>query len=192
MVVYPTKLTKTLERRQNVSRAIHANAAATSANFSCGTFVRFLLSIDVNLRLIVDASFSSNGCGFMLAAAGVLVDEVTGEDLRELHGLAEVHLNASIGEAIGDIPLERAECVASAIAALQNAFADFRARQIEEFHGEKALICTCFGVSEDTIEQAIVNQSLTSVEQVTAICSAGGGCGSCRMLIQEILDSKHV
>ena len=72
---------------------------------------------------------------------------------------------------------------------LQTALADFRALQIEEFIGEKALICTCFGVSEETIENLVFEESLATVEEVTDACNAGGGCGSCQPLIQEIIDA---
>jgi NifU-like protein len=72
---------------------------------------------------------------------------------------------------------------------LQDAFADFRAFQIEEFAGEKALICTCFGVSEERIEKAITENNLQTVEEVGEFCRAGTGCGSCQPLIQEIIDS---
>jgi NAD(P)H-nitrite reductase large subunit len=53
------------------------------------------------------------------------------------------------------------------------------------------LICTCFFVSEQTIEHEIKSRGLTTVREVTAACSAGGGCGSCRQLIVEILDSMN-
>jgi NifU-like protein len=62
--------------------------------------------------------------------------------------------------------------------------------QIEEFTGEKALICTCFGVSEETIERVIANNRCETVEEVSQKCNAGSGCGSCQPLIQEIIDSN--
>jgi NifU-like protein len=71
---------------------------------------------------------------------------------------------------------------------LQNALANFRAFQVEEWTGEKALICSCFGVSEETIENLIKTNSLETVEEVTDVCNAGGGCGSCQPLIQELID----
>jgi NifU-like protein len=67
--------------------------------------------------------------------------------------------------------------------------ARYRELRIEEFVGEKALICTCFGVSEQAIIQSIEEYSLTDVEEVAGRCRAGSGCGSCRMLIQELIDT---
>jgi NifU-like protein len=61
----------------------------------------------------------------------------------------------------------------------------------EEWGGEEALICTCFFVSERTIEREILSRGLQTVSDVTRVCSAGGGCGSCHQLIQEILDTQH-
>jgi len=68
--------------------------------------------------------------------------------------------------------------------------AAYRERRVEEFQGEKALICTCFGVSEETIVTAISENSLSDVDQVVDLCRAGSGCGSCRMLIQELVDMR--
>lgn len=58
----------------------------------------------------------------------------------------------------------------------------------EEWIGEEALICTCFGVSESAIEQEIRAHSLSTIEEVTVACKAGAGCRSCYPLIQDILD----
>jgi NifU-like protein len=76
----------------------------------------------------------------------------------------------------------------TAFSALRAAFSDHRARLIGEFTGERALVCTCFGVTEETIERYIAGGAAESVDDVSKATRAGGGCGSCRMLIQEMLD----
>ena len=124
----------------------------------------------------------------MLAAADVLAGAVTGKHLADLHGLKKDELLAKIDDELGLFPADRLHCEETCIEAFRVAFADYRARQIEEFQGEKALICTCFGVEEETIESLVAKDSIKSVDEVTRITSAGGGCGSCRMLIQEIID----
>jgi NifU-like protein len=85
--------------------------------------------------------------------------------------------------------VDRRQCADIAIEALHAAFAHLRSRRIEEFTGEKALICTCFGVSEETIETNIRVRHLKTVDDVADACNAGSGCGSCRMLIDEMLDA---
>ena len=62
----------------------------------------------------------------------------------------------------------------------------------EDWAGDEALICTCFFVSERTIEREIQTRGLTTVAEVTQACNAGGGCGSCHQLIQEILATNDL
>ncbi len=170
--------------------ASDGNAAGTEANFACGSFVRFHLTIDDTQLAVENASFSSNGCGYMVAAAETLALNIEGRRLSMLHGLNDEDLFAAITAAIGDIGRERRDCASSVISALRFAFADFRVRQIEEFHVQTGIVCTCFGITESRIESEIEENGLQTLEQVSDACNAGMGCGSCRMLIQEMLDAR--
>ena len=128
----------------------------------------------------------------MIAAADVLAKSLVKKNLTDLHGLDNTDLSKNIFDKLGEFPSNRLECVTSCIEAIREAFAQHRARQIAEFQGEKALICTCFGVSEETIEKMILKNSLETVDEITGVCNAGGGCGSCRLLIQEMLDARRI
>lgn len=128
----------------------------------------------------------------MVAAADVLAEIVGENDIADLHGLDRNDLVDAVTAAVEGIPDERGQCVDVCIEALRAAFAELRRRRVEEFAGERALICTCFGVSEEAIESLIARNRPTSVDEVTAACRAGGGCGSCRMLIQEMLDAREI
>ena len=165
------------------------NAIGKDASFVCGSFVRFSIRIGSESKTVVAAGFETNGCGYLIAAADVLAEAIEGRQLADLHGLNESDLCAVVSERLGASGLARSHCAVCCIEALRNAFADYRRTQIEEFRGEQALICTCFGVAEETIERHIAERKLETVEEVTRVCNAGGGCGSCRMLIQEIIDS---
>ena len=83
-------------------------------------------------------------------------------------------------------------CVALARDALLDAIRDYSNAARDDWAGDEALICTCFFVSERTIEREIRTRSLTTVSEVTKVCNAGGGCGSCHQLIQEILESNDL
>ena len=50
------------------------------------------------------------------------------------------------------------------------------------------IICHCFEVSREGIENAIREKGLKTVEEVGEVTNAGTGCGGCQEQIQEILD----
>ena len=189
MSFYPAKISERFHRPKNAGQAQDANAVGTGATFICGAVLRFTLRIDRERKEIREAKFKANGCGYLIAAADALSEEMIGRRLTEPHNFDKRILELEIEKKLDDFSEQRKHCLNLATEALRSALADFRARQIEEFTGEKALICTCFGVSEETIESQIVEKSLATVEQVTAACRAGGGCGSCQPLIQEIIDA---
>ena len=192
MSFYPKKISEKFHAPDNVGKADNANAKGTGASFTCGAVLRFTLQIESETKEIRQAKFQTNGCGYLIAAADVLANETTGKNLRDFHGADKSVLETVIKNEIGEFSANREHCLELCLETLQNAFADFRLFQIEEFAGEKALVCTCFGVSEDTIENVIAANSLETVEEVTDACSAGGGCGSCQFLIQEILDVRQM
>ena len=49
------------------------------------------------------------------------------------------------------------------------------------------LICRCYFVTETEIVELVSKKKMTTVDEVTEACSAGGGCGSCRPEIAEII-----
>jgi NifU-like protein len=138
---------------------------------------------------VVSMQLSSNGCGYMIGAAETITGIVNGKSVRELHGLDPADISERVYEILGEFPDERQHCCQLAVDALAGAFAAFRRKRIEEFSGEKALICTCFGISEDAIESLIRERGITQISKVSEACNAGSGCGSCRMLIQEMIDA---
>ena len=188
MSFYPKKISERFYALTRSGKPEKTNAVGTGASFVCGTFVRLFLEIDVSTKQIKDAKYKTNGCGFTIAAAEVLTENIVGKKLTELHGLKNEELATEIESETGLFPAGRKHCSEICFDALHAALNDFRSLQIEEFTGEQALICTCFGVSENEIESVIEKNAVESVEEVTGICNAGGGCGSCVMLIQELID----
>jgi len=53
------------------------------------------------------------------------------------------------------------------------------------------VICSCFAVGLRTLERAITEQRLTSVEAIGAALRAGTNCGSCRPELRAILGEMH-
>ena len=167
-----------------------SDAEGTGIGFVCGTVLRFFLELS-DSGTIVDAKYSTNACGFAIAAAEILAGSIREKHLTDLHGLDDDRLLHRIEAELGAFSEDRGHCSRMCIEALQNAFAQYRLAKLEEFRGEKPLICTCFGISEESVEACIEQNALQTVDQVSEMCRAGQGCGSCRMLIQEIIDSRN-
>jgi NifU-like protein len=191
MAVYPPAVNARLVSPASAGRAKGANGVGTAASFECGCFVRISLAVVDDVRTIREARFQTNGCGFMTAAADVVAVYLTGRPLTELHSADAAELEAMIHAELGEFPPARGQCTGVVLEALRLALADYRVYVIEEFSGEKALICTCFGISEETIQDYITAKMPETVAEVTTACRAGGGCGSCRMLIQEMIDLHY-
>ncbi len=189
MSFYPKKISGKFHSPKYVGTATEANAVGTNATFVCGAVLRFTLRIDHRTKEILEAKYKTNGCGFLIASAETLAEKITGRRLTEIHSFDRRVLESQIENEIGEFSEHRKHCLELTTESLRSALANFRALQIEEFTGEQALICTCFGVSEKTIETLVEKESLSTVEDVTDACSAGGGCGSCQPLIQEIIDT---
>lgn len=189
MKFYPSKISEKFHAPKHVGKSAGANAIGANATFVCGAVLRFSLRINRKSKKIEQAKFKTSGCGYLIAAAETLAEKINGKRLNESHNFGKQLLQTEIESELGAFPERRKHCLNLATETLQAALADFRALLIQEFTGEKALICTCFGVSEETIENLVFEKSLVTVEEVTAACNAGGGCGSCQPLIQEIIDS---
>lgn len=164
-----------------------ADASGEACSFTCGALVRLSLQIDAKSQKITGANFKAAGCSYLIAAASVTTEILTNMPLDEAHNFNAETLAAHLY----DLPKEKTHCAALCSEALANALAHFSfaaAAPHEEWIGEEALICVCFGVAEKTIERVVQEQNLQSVEAVTATCNAGGGCGSCHFLIEDMIE----
>jgi NifU-like protein len=174
---------------RHVGEVCAADAVGDRGSLTCGAALRLSLKIDASAHVVTEAKFRATGCGFLIASACALTEMLHGLSVGEAARLSEGTLASdAITEHLGQVPPERTHCVALCRETLAAAFAHYRATVLEEWTGEEALVCTCFGVSENSIEMAIQTGSLKSVAQVTRACNAGGGCRSCHPLIEEILE----
>jgi NifU-like protein len=173
---------------RNVGEAGEPRFIGRSGSFQCGAILRVSLHIDESQR-ISEAKFKAAGCSVLVAAASLLIDEVIGKTTGEAAAAAQ-HLDR-LAEKLGTLPAERNECVLLACEALVSAIRSYSDSARDEWEGDEALICTCFCVSERTIQREIQENRLRTIAQVTAACSAGGGCRSCYPLIEDILEDVN-
>lgn len=72
--------------------------------------------------------------------------------------------------------------------ALEAAIENYRSGGKKKHELEGRVVCNCFGVTENEIERVIQENNLTTVEEVTNYCKAGGGCGGCQGEIEKIIE----
>ena len=174
---------------RNVGDVTGVPAIGRAGSFTCGAAVRVSLRIDETQR-IADAAFRAAGCGFLVASASFLTGQIKGKTTGEAAALAQSPETAVL-EYLGDVPAERRHCAALACQAVIAAIKSYSDSARDEWEGDEALICTCFCVSEGTIEREIEQGGLRTIAEVTKACNAGGGCRSCYSLIEDILDEHR-
>ena len=166
---------------RNVGDAGEPSFVGLAASMECGAAVRVSIQIDES-HCISQAKFKAAGCNALVASLSMLTEQVTGMMPAEA---------AIVTRSLSNISpfSEHTDCAKLACDALLTAIQKYSDAARDEWNGDDALICTCFCVSERVIETEIAQKGLTEVAEVTRACNAGGGCGSCHPLIEEMLGS---
>ena len=184
MTFYPSRIQEHFDAPRNTGDLLDADAVGEEGSLVCGAVVRLSLKVDAVAQTITDAKFKTLGCGYLIACASALT-----ETIRDLPVSRAASLNTdAITDWFGGLPPDKKHCARLCRDALHAALADYHSTMQEEWTGDEALVCTCFGISEQSIESVIRARSLRTIEQVTGACNAGGGCRSCHPLIEDILD----
>src|SRR3982751_6576271 len=151
MPFYPEHVLEHFLRPRNVGELPDAEATGNAGSFVCGAILRFTLRVDSTTQRISDAKFKATGCGYLIAAASLVTELVRGMKIGEAAALKDEDISGEIG----DVPPFKAHCAALCREALHAAAVNYRQTTLEEWTGDEALICTCFGVSENRIEAII-------------------------------------
>ena len=173
---------------QNVGDAAQPRFTGQATSFTCGGALRISLHIDESQH-ITEAKFKAAGCSGLVASASFLTGTIIGKTTGEAAALGqrpEVLNHLACGRAEG-----RTECAKLVCEALLSAIATYSGSVRDEWNGDEALICTCFGVSEQTIEREIREKQLLTIAEVTRECNAGAGCRSCYPLIEDIIEEVN-
>src|SRR6185312_16514639 len=131
----------------------------------CGAALRVTLAIDASQR-IVAAKFKAAGCSCLVGTASYLTEQIRGELSGEVASLVQQPAT-TIREALGEIPPDRQHCVTLVCDAVLSAITAYSDSVRDEWQGDEALICSCFCVSERTIEMAIKAGGLRTIAEVT-------------------------
>jgi NifU-like protein len=168
---------------RNVGEIENPDGVGEVGSLACGDALKLTFKLDKNGR-IKDAKFKTFGCASAIATSSVLTEMIKGKTLEE----ADKVTNRDIADYLGGLPEQKMHCSVMGREALEAAIENYRTGGKEKHELEGRVVCTCFGVTEKEIERVIRENNLTTVEQVTNYCKAGGGCGGCQGEIEKIID----
>ncbi|SRR6266496_3547660 len=170
---------------RNVGDAGEPSFTGRAASLECGASLRLSIQIDESHN-ISEAKFKAAGCQVLVASLSLLTEKIKGKTSAEAAACCQQP--EDLGEQIGICEPGKSHCPGLACEALMVAIRQYSDSVREEWVGDEALICTCFFVSERTIELEIKQGELQSIAEVTRKCNAGAGCHSCFPLIQDMID----
>jgi NifU-like protein len=157
-------------------------------SLACGDALTLMFKLDGEGR-IQDVKFQTFGCASAIASSSVLTEMIRGLTLEE----AAKVTNKDIVNELGGLPDQKMHCSVMGQEALEAAIADYYRRKGGDVPGvQKGLVvCSCFGVTDVEIRKVVHENDLTTVEEVTNFCKAGGGCGGCREAIGELIEAEQ-
>ncbi len=168
---------------RNVGEVEDPDGIGEVGSLACGDALKLTFKLDENGR-IKDAQFKTFGCASAIATSSVLTEMIKGKTLDE----AAKVTNKDIADYLGGLPEQKMHCSVMGREALEAAIENYRSGGKKKHELEGRVVCNCFGVTESEIERVIQENNLTTVEEVTNYCKAGGGCGGCRGEIEKIIE----
>ncbi|MHC4266700.1 MAG: Fe-S cluster assembly protein NifU [Planctomycetota bacterium] len=166
----------------NVGEVENPDGIGEVGSLACGDALRLTFKLDEEGR-ITDAKFKTFGCASAIATSSVLTELIKGMTLEE----AAKVTNKDIADYLGGLPEQKMHCSVMGREALEAAIENYRSGGTKKHELEGKVVCTCFGVTESEVERVIQENDLTTVEDVTNYCKAGGGCGGCKGEIEKII-----
>lgn len=190
---YSDKVIDHYRNPRNVGKIDNADAIGEAGSLACGDSLKIYLKIKDGI--VTDAKFQTFGCGSAVASSSILTEMIIGKTVEEVKKIT----NKDIADELGGLPPEKMHCSVMGYEALEDALKNFddytdlddlRNEENAQKVGEK-IVCTCFGVTENVIWDAIKINGLKTVEEITNYTKAGGACGRCKAVIQDIIDTYY-
>lgn len=186
---YSEKVIDHYKNPRNVGKIDNADAIGEAGSLACGDSLKIYLKIKDGI--VTDAKFQTFGCGSAVASSSMLTEMIIGKPVSEVRKIT----NKNIADELGGLPPEKMHCSVMGYEALEDALKNFKEDgyvDLESIRSDKTeLVCTCFDVRKDVIIDAIKQNGLKTVEDITNYTKAGGACGKCKGKIQSILDEYY-
>lgn len=182
---YTDKVMDFFNHPKNVGKLDDPDGVGEVGSLACGDALRLMFKLDENDK-ISDVKFQTFGCASAIASSSILTEIIKGMTLEE----AAKVTNKDIVEKLGGLPEQKMHCSVMGQEALEAAIQDYYKRKggTAPVVQKGNIVCTCFGVTDEEIKKVVHENNLTTVDEVTNYCKAGGGCGGCKGRIAELIE----
>jgi NifU-like protein len=179
---YSDKVTDHFKNPRNVGAVEHPDGDGLVGSLACGDALRLTFKLDAEKK-IGEAKFQTFGCASAIASSSALTEMLIGKTIEE----AEQITNNDIIAYLGELPKQKVHCSVMGREALEAAIYNYRTGKTLDKTLDGEVVCHCFGATDKEIEKLAREQKLTTPEEVTNACKAGGGCGQCIPEIEDII-----
>ncbi len=169
---------------RNVGEVENPDGVGEVGSLACGDALKLTFKLGKDGK-IADAKFKTFGCASAIASSSVLTELIKGKTLEEAMNVT----NKDIADYLGGLPEQKMHCSVMGREALEAAIDNYKTGGTKKHELEGNVVCTCFGVTDKEIERVIRENNLSTVEEVTNYCKAGGGCGGCKGEIEKIIEN---
>jgi len=185
MLTYSNKVKEHFINPRNVGAMPDATVVGEVGSMSAGQALKLYLKLDAT-EVVRDARFQVFGSPGAIAASSALTEMLKGKHIDDAARITA----DDIGNFLGGLPPEKMHTCVMSMEALEAAYARYRGIESSVAAEDDAElnVCRCFCVPESKIERAIRDHNLGSIREITHFTQAGGGCSSCHVDLQQILD----
>lgn len=183
---YSDKVFEHFMNPRNVGEVENPDGVGEVGSMACGDALRLTFRLD-EAGCIAEAKFQTFGCGSAIASSSVLTEMLIGKSLEEASRIT----NEDIAKELDGLPREKMHCSVMGREALEAAMIDYYKRLGRgvpcHLIQQSTILCHCFGVTKNTVKEAIFSHRLETIEDVTNHTKAGGGCKECHHDIGDLL-----
>lgn len=179
---YTDKVKEHFLNPRNVGEVENPDGVGEVGSLACGDALKLTFKLDADGK-IINAQFKTFGCASAIASSSALTEIIKGMTLEEAQNVT----NKEIAEFLGGLPDQKMHCSVMGKEALDAAIQNYQTGETAVYELDGKVICKCFGVTEKEIETVVLENDLTTVEEVTNFCKAGGACGGCRGEIERVI-----
>ncbi len=183
---YSSEVQKRMDNPVNMGEITEAEAGENKliiADFgaeSCGDAVRLYWLIDPTNDTIINSKFKSFGCGTAIASSDMMAELCMNKTVDEALKITNIDVEKALRDDpdVPAVPGQKMHCSVMAYDVIKKAASIYKNVDMDSFE-EEFILCECARVTQETVQEVIRLNKLTTLEEITDYTKAGAFCKSC-------------